>query len=312
MSNLVYQEINQEIGLIKNNIIKQTLSKYKPVQVIIEDTLNLNGKMLRPKFMILASKFSDSGMDRSKLISMASAIETLHMATLIHDDVVDDADLRRNKKSVQSKYGKDMAVYVGDYLLAKALGMVDDNDFSYEVRRQIPKAIERICESELMQYFNRYNKMSIRNYLRVVSGKTAALFAISMYSGALESGCNEKMAMNLGKIGYEIGIAYQIIDDILDFQTDCEIVGKTTQNDFKNGYYTLPIIYAIENQTVKFEDLNEEWLLECVNSTGALEKSRILARKYTDKAFKRLELLPNNAYKETLKEMMSAMLRRQY
>ncbi|MDN5298630.1 MAG: hypothetical protein PWP51_1183 [Clostridiales bacterium] len=299
-----------EIEKVKKRIQNHSQAKFKEVQTIIDTILKLNGKMLRPQFLIVSANFGTYESER--MVNLASAIELLHMATLVHDDIVDDAEIRRNQPSVQSKFGKDMAVYTGDYLLSKSLSVFKAKDYDNEIIAKLAKVIERICESELLQYFNRYHTMTVRNYLRVVSGKTAALFSLSMYLGAIESGCSETLANSLGKIGYEIGIAFQIIDDILDFSKDSATVGKTVQNDVKNGYYTLPVIYAFEGQQIAFGQLTQTDISMKIAEREGIEKSRILAKKYTDKAFQRIDKLPDVPYKALLRNMAEKMLVRVY
>ncbi|MBS7527369.1 polyprenyl synthetase family protein [Fusibacter paucivorans] len=308
--NEVSDSVASEIEKVKKRIKDHSQAKFQEVQIIIDAILKLNGKMLRPQFLIVSANFGTYESDR--MVNLASAIELLHMATLVHDDIVDDAEIRRNQQSVQSKFGKDMAVYTGDYLLSKSLSVFKAKDYDNEKIAKLAKVIERICESELLQYFNRYHTMTVRNYLRVISGKTAALFSLSMYLGAVESGCSETLANSLGKIGYEIGIAFQIIDDILDFSTDAETVGKTVQHDVKNGYYTLPVIYAFEGQRVTFSQLSPLAIGMQIEQHDGIEKSRILARKYTDKAFQRIDRLPDVPYKSLLRNMAEKMLVRVY
>ena len=305
-----FDQIFIEIDKVVTRIQKHTRSKFQPVQDIINTTMQNNGKMLRPRLLMMSAMFGNYESER--MVNLASAIELLHMATLVHDDIVDDAALRRNFPSVQSQFGKDMAVYTGDYLLSKALTVFKPSDYQDDQIISLSKVISRICESELLQYFNRYHFMSVRHYLRVVSGKTAALFSLSMYLGAIESGCSESLSKTLGKIGYEIGIAFQIIDDILDFNQEEAIMGKTVQNDVKKGYYTLPVIYAFEGETLQMHKLTTAEIIHKIEVNRGLEKSRILAQKYTEKAFKRIGLLPNNPNKDRILEVAARLLRRSY
>ncbi|MBM7562369.1 polyprenyl synthetase family protein [Fusibacter tunisiensis] len=293
-------EIEKELKLVKDMLGNVTRTKYAGIRAVIEDVMDLNGKMLRPIFVILSGHF---GAYRSeKAVQLAASIELLHLATLIHDDIVDDSKMRRHKESVQSKYGKDMAVYAGDYLLAKSLTILDSDKYEAKHVDRLAEGIERICESELLQYQSRFNTMTVKNYLRIVSGKTATLFAVALYVGAAESGCSEQLSKQLGRIGHELGIAFQIIDDVLDFSTTQKNVGKSTQNDLKKGYYTLPVIYALRES----DDVNPKSL------ESGIQKSRKLAIKYTDKAFKRIEKLPDSEAKDLLQHIATHMLKRQY
>lgn len=304
------QALTTELIKVRETIIKQSKSKFSGISEIISDIIDLNGKMLRPQMSIVSAHFGEYQSDKS--VNLAAAVEMLHMATLIHDDIIDDSKLRRNKESVQSKYGKDMAVYAGDYLLSKVMGMLNSNDYDGEHMQKIAKAIEHICESELLQFHSKFQFMTVKNYLRVVSGKTAALFAVSMYAGAFESKCSERLSNQLGRIGYELGVAFQIIDDILDFSDDQALVGKSTHNDLKKGYYTLPVIYSFQREDASVLQKSEVELLELVKKKKGLEKARALAQKYTNRAYRKIDALPECEAKIVLSEMSRQLLDRKY
>lgn len=303
----VYQN---ELDKVYTTIIAHTRSKFSGIREIIEDVVDLNGKMLRPVMTIISAHFGAYQSD--KITKLAGAIEMLHMATLVHDDIIDDSKLRRNKVSVQSKYGKDMAVYAGDYLLSKSLSILDSKTYEAEHISRLAKAIESICESELLQFHSRFKLMTVKNYLRVVSGKTAALFAISMYTGAAESKCSEVLSKTLGRIGYDLGVAFQIMDDILDFSDDQSHVGKSTKNDLKKGYFTLPVIFAIQGENESVLDLSESEMMTLIKRNKGIEKARTLAQKYTKRAFDRIKSLPEGDSKIAIVELANYLLNRTY
>ncbi len=306
----IQQALQVEMDKVEQAIKKHSKSKFIGIKEVIEDVIDLNGKMLRPLFAIVSAQFGS--YDSEKIVRLAAAIEMLHLATLVHDDIIDDSKLRRGKESVQSKYGKDMAVYAGDYLLSKALSMMNAKDYDGEHMQKMARAVEHICESELLQYHSKFKLMNVKNYLRVVSGKTAALFATSMYAGAYESGCDEALSKNMGKIGYDLGIAFQIIDDILDFSNDQALVGKSVRNDLKKGYYTLPVIYAIQGEKASILDAPESEMIEVIERNKGIEKSRALAQKYTMRAYKRISSLPENTYKNVVESLAKMLLDRVY
>ncbi|MDH8679142.1 polyprenyl synthetase family protein [Fusibacter bizertensis] len=306
----IQQALQVELEKVRQTIQHFSKSKFSGIKEIVNDVIDLNGKMLRPTLTILSAHFGE--YDSEKVVKLAASIEMLHMATLIHDDIIDDSKLRRNKESTQSKYGKDMAVYAGDYLLSKSLSMLNGKEYDADHMIKLAKAIELICESELLQFHSKFKYMTVKNYLRVVSGKTAALFAVSMYAGASESNCSEGLSKQLGKIGYELGVAFQIIDDILDYSDDQELVGKSTRNDLKKGYYTLPVIYAFQGESEKVLNHSEAELMKLVEKNNGIEKARVLARKYTKRAFKRIDSLPEGNYKEALESLAKALLDRKY
>lgn len=306
----IQQALETELDKVKSVIKTYSKTKFSGIKEVIDDVIDLNGKMLRPQMTVLAAQFGSYNSD--KVVKLAAAIEMLHMATLIHDDIIDDSKLRRNKESTQSKYGKDMAVYAGDYLLSKSMSMLNGKDYDADHMSKLAKTIERICESELLQYNSKFQYMTVRNYLRIVSGKTAALFATSMYVGASESDCTEAFSKNLGHIGFDLGIAFQIIDDILDFSDNQNIVGKSVRNDLKKGYYTLPVIYSIQGEAESVLDCDEEALMALIIKNKGIEKSRILAKKFTKRAYKRIDKLPDSIYKVAIENMAKTLLDRSY
>lgn len=306
----IQQALQVELEKVEQVIIKHSRSKFIGIKEVIDDVIDLNGKMLRPLFAVISAHFGR--YDSEKIVKLAAAIEMLHLATLVHDDIIDDSKMRRGKESMQSKYGKDMAVYAGDYLLSKALSMMNAKDYDGEHMQKMARAVEHICESELLQYHSKFKLMNVKNYLRVVSGKTAALFATSMYAGAYESGCDENFSKNMGKIGYDLGIAFQIIDDILDFSDDQALVGKSVRNDLKKGYYTLPVIYAIQGENASILDATEADMLKVIEKNKGVEKSRALAKKYTMRAYRRISGLPDVEYKNAVESLAKMLLDRVY
>ncbi|GAU77354.1 polyprenyl synthetase family protein [Fusibacter sp. 3D3] len=306
----LYHFLQNELKRVKYRINSQTRSKFIEVQSIIEDVMHNEGKMLRPFLVLLSAQFGH--YEAEKIQKLAGAVEILHMATLVHDDIIDEAKLRRRKPSIQSKYGKNMAVYTGDYLLAKSIGILNDEHFDPSNVRQLSQAISKICESEIIQYQNRFKALSIKNYLKVISGKTAALFAVSLYVGALESDCDEKLAKQLGRIGYEIGMAFQIIDDLLDFDENQQKIGKSTLLDFKNGYFTIPILFALKEKKVNLEDYSKADLIDFVRLNNGLTSAKRLAKKYTQRAFVRIDSLEPCHAKKVLRQFSKHLLERDY
>ncbi|MBF4694788.1 polyprenyl synthetase family protein [Fusibacter ferrireducens] len=306
----LYQFLLDELEHVKSNINLQTHSKFTDVQMIIDDVMGNSGKMLRPFLVVLSAHFGH--YDASKIQKLAGAVEILHMATLVHDDIIDEAKLRRNMPSIQSKYGKDMAVYTGDYLLAKSINVLNDERFDPNNVKRLSQAISKICESELMQYQNRFRALSIKNYLKVISGKTAALFAVSLYVGSIESNCDEQLAKNLGRIGYELGMAFQIIDDLLDFDENNQKIGKSILSDFNNGYFTVPILFALKKEPVELSNYTRKELIDFVKRNSGLTSAKRLAMKYTKRAFARIDTLEDCEAKSVLKQFSKQLLDRDY
>lgn len=314
-----YPEINDELQKVVQIIEKSARCRDKIVEESILELLHSGGKMLRPSFVIIASKFGQ--YNEEKIRSLASVVEMFHMATLVHDDIIDEATLRRGKETVQSKYGKNYAVYIGDYLFCicfKILASVG----SLDSIKLDTMAMSRICMSEIDQLNSRFNKeVSVKKYLKRASGKTAELFSLSLYIGASESGCKDKTSRLFWQIGHNIGMAFQIIDDILDYTGSNEGIGKNSANDLKQGIYTLPLILALKDKSSDLMEIlsKEEYsegdvqdIITLVNNYDGVEKARVIAKKYTYKAYKQIQALPENQYRDVLFKVTKSLLDREY
>ena len=316
-----YPHIEQELENVTNIMKANIKSRETQFTKAISPLVDAGGKMLRPAFLLLAGKFGD--YQPEKMQNLAATIEMMHTATLVHDDIVDESKLRRGVETIQSKYGKEYAVYIGDFLFCQCFIMLSEYNYSPENLKNISKAISKICMGEIVQYNLRYSKnTSVRKYLKIISGKTAALFAISLYTGANEAGCDEKISKLLGKIGYHIGMAFQIMDDLLDYSGNASKLGKGAQRDLISGYYTLPLLYAMgedkENKIVDILDkssLSEEDIKELillVDEYKGLERARELADKYTKKAFDSINKLPECESKEIIRDITEKLLNRNF
>ncbi len=311
----IKQELTEVLNLMKNNV----KCKDKKIEKSIMELIESGGKLLRPAFVLIGSKFGDN--DKSKAIPTAAVIEMLHMATLVHDDVIDDSKLRRGKETIQSKYGKDYAVYIGDYLFCVCFKILATSE-SLQAIKVDSRAMSKICMGEVNQLNSRFSmKFSVKDYLSRISGKTAELFSISLYLGAAECNAEEKVAKELGNIGHNLGMAFQIIDDILDYEGTDNSIKKSAANDLKQGIYTIPLIYAYKNNKNAFKDIlgkdyyNEEDISEIVKlvrDNKGIQMANDLAEKYMNKCFKGIDRLPDNNYKIILREIATWLLKRTY
>ena len=315
-----YPIIEKEVEEVKKMIAKNARCKDKIIENSILELLNSGGKMLRPAFTVIASKFGDYNEERT--IALSSVMEMFHMATLVHDDIIDEAKFRRGKETVQSKYGKNYAVYIGDYLFClcfKTLATTSSIERGIEVDTQV---MSRICLGEIDQLNSRFNKnVSVKDYLKRTSGKTAELFSLSFYIGAAESSCDKKICRTFWSIGHNIGMAFQIIDDILDYTSTDQELGKQAGKDIKEGIYTLPLILAMKKNSRVFEDVlnKDEYtdeevanIISLVKDNNGIKDAIKIAEKYTQKAFRDINKLPDNEYKIILTEVVEKLLVRKY
>ncbi|WP_446899708.1 polyprenyl synthetase family protein [Clostridium sp. LBM24168] len=314
-----YKIIKNELESVTEFMEKNAKCKDKKIEHAIKDLIYSSGKMLRPAFVIISSHFGNYNFQKS--ISLASVIEFFHMATLVHDDIVDDSKLRRGKESVQSKYGKDYAVYIGDYIFCLCFKILASTASLKNIEID-SNSMSKICMGEIEQFNSKFKSpVSVKNYLKRISGKTAELFSLSLYIGASESGCSDKLCRQLWRIGHNIGMSFQIIDDILDYTGDKNLLKKLPSTDIKQGIFTIPFIYAaMENKVFSktylgknyFSDEDVRNLIYMVKNNDGIEKSIKLASKYTNKALGIIKFLPETGYKYMLKDITEYLLKRYY
>lgn len=315
-------EVDNELDTI-TSIIKETNTLgNRYMNDSVQYLFSSGGKLLRPAFVLIGSQFGEVE-DKNKIHRLAAAVEILHSATLVHDDIIDEAFLRRNQESIQSKYSKEYAVYMGDYLFSQCFMMLAEYEVSTKVLKDMAKGINIVCRGEMLQNALRYQiDISTKDYLKIITGKTAALFAASLSVGAKEAGVEDRLAKQLGKIGGHIGMAFQLIDDLLDYESNAKELGKDVQGDIAKGYYSLPMIKALQmdcgkemkvilaKKNISTRDVID--LIAYSKSSGSVERTRKLAEKYTAKALKETEVLPAGRGKELLLDIIPKLLKRKY
>lgn len=312
-----YPEINNELIKIETYMKKVIPSRKKILTQISLELIESGGKRLRPAFVVIGAKHGK--YDPEKIIPLGAAIELLHTATLVHDDIIDDSKLRRGKTTVQAKWGKDMAVYTGDYLFTKAFTILSDKT-SFTHLNRIAQGVKAICEGEIDQYEIKYDtNISINDYLKRIYRKTAVLFAMSILVGGYEGKCNRKVLNALGKFAASFGMAFQIRDDLLDYLSTEEKEGKPIGNDIKQGIYTLPLLFALQDNKVKNE-IKEllsrkeqiqkdeiDRVIILVKETDALKYTMELKNKFINKADTALDTISNVNYNNISKDLLKLL-----
>lgn len=255
------------------------------------------GKMLRAA-ALLACAQKEGGVVPADAVSFAAGVELLHLATLVHDDVIDDADLRRGQPTLQRKFGRRTAVICGDYLLSLALRLAAEvSDRERYLKLQMPDYAGRVCLGELRQQMNRRNfGLSVFQYLRIIRGKTAALFEASYLAGAILCTDDHRQIRRYARLGRETGMLFQLTDDCIDFELDEKRAGKNVQSDYEQGVVTLPLIHTLrqdpalreqaERNTISLDELNCR-----VRGHGGLEYTHRLSKAYYDRAAKRMGIM---------------------
>ena len=296
---------------------KQSLHSNNPLlQEIVAHVTKSSGKMMRPILVMLSARLS-GGITEST-ISAAASLELLHVASLIHDDVVDNSDMRRGLASVMAKFENKAAVLGGDYFLSTALCEAVKTQ-NIGVMETISNLGRILIDGELLQLTeSRNHSFKEENYFSIIKSKTAALFAASAKLGALtaSSSSNENVE-KLTQLGENIGICFQIKDDILDFQADNE-TGKPYGNDIQEGKITLPLLYVYNHASEEEKKYISECILEknvdelvkIVAENGGIEYSNVLLNRYYTKAQKILEDFPVSETKEALELYIEYLLSR--
>ena len=277
------------------------------------------GKRIRPLLLLLCARATNyGGTDHH---AMAVVIELIHTATLLHDDVVDESTTRRNQDTTNELWGNAASVLVGDFLYSRAFEiLVEPNSMS--IMRILSKATNQIAEGEVLQLLNiRNDNVSQTKYFNVIEQKTARLFEAACKIGALLSDSSEKTINSLGDFGLHLGIAFQIIDDTLDYESNSTTMGKEVGDDLSEGKITLPMIYALEKTSgsenkilrdaIKTADAsNIDKIINILCSVNAFEFTRKIAENESQKALKSLKNIPDSEYRSALKLLCELSLNR--
>ncbi len=314
-SDLIYKPINKELNLVFEKIVNVS-SKYdkdKKNQQVFEQlshVLAVPGKRIRPSITLLISNlWGESDID--KTILMATGVELLHIATLVHDDTVDHANLRRGHKTASSLWGRNAAVLIGDYIFATSAIFVCETN-NVRLIKRFAETITELSRGELNEINDSWKtNISEDKYYQRIYDKTASLFCTATESGALLGNSNEQNTKDLKKFGYFLGMAYQIIDDLLDYKYSTYEIGKPSTNDLREGIMTLPAIYAYNNGLEKeinnYMNSSEEKrlsdlpkLVDKIRNSGGIEYSEKKSKDLIDSAKKILTNLPTSTYKNSL------------
>lgn len=293
----------------------------EPISDMMNHLTVSKGKSYRARLLLAGAADGDGFVSREALTT-AAALEILHLATLIHDDVIDDAETRRGQMSVQRRFGKKSAVICGDYLFCRCFLMMSEISEQYRDRiTDVARMMSRICLGELRQYkHNRDISLSPRGYLRIIAGKTSVLFSHSLYAGAVLGGYAEKEARQLALLGYYIGIIFQLEDDCIDYRSDAATAKKNVQHDLAQGVVTLPLIFAIAKEPRIRDELRDFNLSAAeyravfseVCRLGGVDLTLSMAGRYYKKALKILERLGDEKKRDLLRPILDTIKQRKY
>jgi octaprenyl-diphosphate synthase len=291
------------------------------INQVAEHIIGGGGKRLRPMLVLLAAQAS--GYRGGNHILLAAVVEFIHTATLLHDDVVDESDLRRGRQTANALWGNAASVLVGDFLYSRSFQMMVEAD-DMRVMRILADTTNQIAEGEVLQLLNVHNPDTDEAaYLRVIERKTAVLFAAATRLGALLAGVPAAQEEALAAFGLNLGFAFQIADDVLDYVSDAGTLGKNIGDDLAEGKATLPLIYAIERapaehaaslrraiETGGLDSLDN--IIAAIRDTGAIERARRRAQQYGDAAKAALSTLPHSAARDALAVLADYALQRNH
>ena len=317
---LIYQPIKDDLIQVEERLRGLSDVKTPFLPELLDYVYQSGGKRVRPAITLLASNIHPH--DHDLPIIMAAAVELLHIATLIHDDTVDNSHMRRGRTTVSGLWGKDVAVLLGDYVFATSATFVCDTG-NVRVIRRFSKTIMELSSGELLEYFNSNNwKQSEDDYNDRIFRKTASLFRTAAETGAILGGASEETVQALQRYGYNIGMAFQIVDDILDVQGNPDEIGKPVGNDLLQGVLTLPSImlmdrYPKENPVEELFRRNNggggdslRRALEMIQNSNIIADCYAVARDYCSKAAEAIESLPDGPAHRSLADLAHYMMER--
>ncbi len=309
------------IELIKDRMKDILKTNIYDIDTILEYLLATNGKMIRPRLVYLtASLYPHNTLI---ITDIAVAVELIHMASLVHDDVIDHASIRRGAESINSRWGNQISVLTGDYLFATAFNLINKHNQS-EIMDSITETIQIMCSGEIKQLSMSYNiDLTEEDYFDKTYRKTACLFASSCKVGALTSSMPPDEISSIEQYGLCLGYAYQIIDDVLDFVSDSSLLGKPAGNDLLQGNITLPVILALRNeeyglklrQLLQRDSLNKDRIprvLEIMLKTGAIKESIERSQLYMRLGLKILDQITAGPALQELKDTSEHLIKGYY
>lgn len=313
--------IADEMKLFETKFYQSMKSNVPLLDRITHYIVRRKGKQMRPMFVFLTAKLTGEFQERS--YRAAALIELIHTATLVHDDVVDDSDMRRGFFSLNALWKNKIAVLVGDYLLSKTLILSTENE-DFDLLKVVSVAIKEMSEGELLQ-IEKARKLDITEeiYFEIIRQKTATLIAACCEAGARSVGASEEVCKKMHRFGNLVGIAFQIKDDLFDY-TNSNVIGKPVGIDIKEQKMTLPLIHVLNKvskkerdwliNSVKKHNKNQKRVREViqfVKDNGGIEYTQTIMKQYSDDALSILNEFPDSQYKESLITMVEYVMERE-
>ncbi len=317
----LFAPVDKDLSILTENLTKLVSARHPILGAAAEHLFKAGGKRIRPAIVLLVSRSTMLNRDiTSRHRRLAEITEMIHTASLMHDDVVDEAEVRRNLPTVNKLFGDRIAILAGDFLFGQSSWYIANLD-NLEVVKLLSEVIKNFAEGEIQQGLNSFEtSLSIEAYLEKSYYKTASLMANSAKSAAILSEVNTQVAENLYEYGRNLGLAFQIVDDILDFVGSTEVLGKPAGSDLASGILTAPVLYAleekpylealIEREFAKEGDLEEA--LNLIKESNGLDRARELAATHATLAVESLNCLEPSPSSQALVELADYALNRLY
>jgi heptaprenyl diphosphate synthase len=319
----LYASMKNDLQAIEDEMANTVTSDLALLSETSQHLLKAGGKRIRPVFVLLSGKFGSYSLET--LQKVAVPLELIHMATLVHDDVIDDADTRRGQLTVKSKWDNRIAMFTGDYIYAKALTVITKLE-NPRIHQILSGSIVQMCIGEMEQIRDFFNvDQSVRNYMRRIRRKTALLIAISCQLGAMATEAPPIHSNALYRFGYNVGMAFQITDDLLDICGTEKAIGKPPGSDLRQGNITLPVLFALQDEGLRAPLLHEIEVIRLSDGAGdssaavklvrtstGIAQAEAMADRYIAKALHALDALPSIPAKKNLAEIARFVAKRSY
>ncbi len=318
----IFSLIKTEMALVEIEFERQASSNIQVINYLGDYLRASGGKRVRPALLLLSNYAVGGAASGENVIRLATVMEMLHTATLVHDDIIDNADMRRSRESVNARFGNQSAVLMGDWLYMSAFE-TSLKERSLEILDILTRLTRKMTEGELIQLtMLGRSDISEDEYFDILRRKTAYLFSACCEIGSLLGKASADEQKNLRDYGMNLGIAFQLADDSLDFTAEEDVLGKAAGADLLEGKLTYPLILLLRKEpNVKaklekimrdgdYENVSREMILELMEKHGTLEETRRRAFEYADKSHKNLEFLPKTEYREALAEIPTYMIER--
>jgi len=318
----IFSLIKTEMKLVEAEFERQASSNIQVINYLGDYLRASGGKRVRPALLLLSNFAVGGDAAKVNVVRLATVMEMLHTATLVHDDIIDNADVRRNRSSVNARFGNQSAVLMGDWLYMSAFE-TSLQERSLEILDILTRLTRKMTEGELIQLTTLGNSdITETEYFNILQRKTAYLFSACCEIGAILGNATKEQQIALRDYGMNLGTAFQLADDVLDFTADDEILGKASGADLLEGKLTLPLILLVkENPAVKkdleqimadgdYSKIGREKVLEKLEDSGILADTRERAYDYARQARKNLEILAKTEYRNALEEIPTYMIER--